>query len=388
MQKQAAKSMLALIRSVVCGYELTEDEQHGITAELLPPLYALSKAHDMAHVVAHALAHYGLLGTDEVSLKFQKQQMLAIYRYQRLAYELERLCDELERAQIPFLPLKGAVIRPLYPEPWLRTSCDIDVLVHEADLERAITLLTSTLQYQSKGRSSHDVSLFSEGGVHVELHYDLIEEVRYPAMARLLSAVWDYTELEEGCSYRYRMREEMFYFYHTAHMAKHFENGGCGVRSVLDQWILDHRAPHDRAKRDELAQTGGLDRFDFAARELAEMWFSGSQGSSLTEAMSSYVLTGGVYGSTQNGVAIKRAQKGGKFKYILSRLILPYDVIKVEYPILQKHRWLTPFMQIRRWFRALFGGRIKHSLQELDANQAVSQEQVDSVAALRRELGL
>ena len=29
------------------------------------------------------------------------------------------------------------------------------------------------------------------------------------------------------------MLDELFYFYHIAHMVKHFENGGCGIRPVV-----------------------------------------------------------------------------------------------------------------------------------------------------------
>lgn len=29
------------------------------------------------------------------------------------------------------------------------------------------------------------------------------------------------------------MKEEMFYFYHIAHLAKHFEVGGCGIRQII-----------------------------------------------------------------------------------------------------------------------------------------------------------
>ena len=51
--------------------------------------------------------------------------------------EYENLCSAFEKAQIPFLPLKGSVIRKYYPEAWMRTSCDIDILVHDEDVGRA-----------------------------------------------------------------------------------------------------------------------------------------------------------------------------------------------------------------------------------------------------------
>ena len=48
--------------------------------------------------------------------------MIAIYRYEKINYELNRLRSALNEAQIPFIPLKGSVLRQYYPEPWMRTS--------------------------------------------------------------------------------------------------------------------------------------------------------------------------------------------------------------------------------------------------------------------------
>lgn len=48
--------------------------------------------------------------------------MIAIYRYEKINYELNRLRSALNEAQIPFIPLEGSVLRQYYPEPWMRTS--------------------------------------------------------------------------------------------------------------------------------------------------------------------------------------------------------------------------------------------------------------------------
>ena len=189
MNEQVTRAMFALIRHVVCGAELTEEDKAGLTPELFPQLYALSKSHDMAHIVAQGLSDLGLLGVDEISQKFQKQQMLAVYRYQKLNYELEQICQTLEEAEIPFIPLKGSVIRQYYPEPWMRTSCDIDVLVHEEELDRAVALFEEK-GYKSHPKNSHDVSLYSAGGIHIELHYETIEEGRAADANTILSKIW------------------------------------------------------------------------------------------------------------------------------------------------------------------------------------------------------
>ena len=104
--------------------------------------------------------------------------------------------------------------------------------------------------------------------------------------------------------------------------------------------------------------------------------------------MQEYVLTGGVYGNNQNRITMQQTKKGGKFKYAMSRIFLPYDVIKFHYPVLQKHRWLLPFCQVRRWFKLLFCGGAKRSFNELKINQTLSEEKKAKAEELLKELEL
>lgn len=387
MNEQVTRAMFALIRHVVCGAELNEEDKARLTPVLLPQLYALSKSHDMAHIVAQGLSDLGLLGEDEISQKFQKQQMLAVYRYQKLNYELEQICQTLEDAKIPFIPLKGSVIRRYYPEPWMRTSCDIDVLVHEEELDRAVALFEEK-GYKSDPKSSHDISLYSAGGIHMELHYETVEEGRAVDANAILSNIWKNAASQSTESVHMMLTDEMFYFYHIAHMAKHFEEGGCGIRPFLDLWILEHRVEHKDTERNTLLEQGGLLAFENAGRRLSAVWFDNAKHDEMTEQMQSYILFGGVYGTLDNRVAVQQNKQGGKIRYALSRIFIPYDAIKFHYPILVKHRWLTPIMEVRRWFKLLFQGKVKSSLHELNVNRTMSQEQIAGTANLLQKLGL
>ena len=128
--------MMDLIAYEVCGKSI-DKSQYSLTDEELVKLYKLSKSHDLAHLVGDALIKNNLIGDGEVKAKFQKQMVLAVYRYEKINYELGRLRKVLNEAKIPFIPLKGSVLRKYYLEPWMRTSCDIDVLVHEEAVDQA-----------------------------------------------------------------------------------------------------------------------------------------------------------------------------------------------------------------------------------------------------------
>ncbi len=381
--------MIRWIGNEACGINIEIQKGVSLSEEELQDLYRRSKSHDLAHLVGSALFRHGLLPAgSEWTARFKKQMMLAMFRYEQSQASLEELCAALEEAEIPFLPLKGSVLRQFYPAPWMRTSCDIDILVHETDLERASNWLAEKLSYRVEQTGSHDLSLFSPNGLHVELHYHLMEDGIAQRSREVLEQVWDAAELKQGARYHYELRDPMFYFYHIAHMAKHFEIGGCGVRSFLDLWVMEHRVPHDTEARDRLLEEGGLLTFANVCRAVSEAWFSEKEADALAQQVQAYILVGGTYGNAENQVAMQQSKQGGRFAYAWSKIFLKYDVIKFHYPILIKHKWLLPFMQIRRWGKLLFCGGVKRSVRVLRLNQSISKTDADQTAEFIRKVGL
>lgn len=380
--------LIALLRSHVCGDTKTVVEAP--SADMLEKLYILAYRHDLAHIAGQALSERKLLGDDEISQKLKSISMQAIYRYVQLSYELGQSCRVLEEAKIPFIPLKGSVLRAYYPEPWMRTSCDIDVLVREQDLDRAVDALKQKLQYQGGGKGAHDVVLQSPGGTTLELHYDTIEERHANNTSRdVLAGIWEDAQPAKMGSCRMVLSDPMFYFYHIAHMAKHFEVGGCGVRAFLDIWILNHKVEHEKADRDALLRDGGILPFAQAMEKLSEAWFSGTPMDAWTQRINDYILRASLYGDEDNRAALGQAKSGSKLRYIFTqRIFLPYDYLKAEYPILDKHKWLTPVYQVVRWFGVLRRGDVGRRVRELQTNVGVSREATASAADMLRYLGL
>ena len=379
--------LFSILRSVFHGNQMSDADKQLVTADLLKDVIKLTSKHDIAHLVALGIINNGL-ADEEMKTQLQQITFRAVYRYEKLNYELNQVCDALEKAEIPFLPLKGSVIRKYYPEPWMRTSCDIDVLVQKKNLRAAVSYLVENLNYTEHEQNSHDISLFSPSGNHIELHYDLVENHIADSPSGILADVWDVAELKEGYSYHYEMPDDMFYFYHVAHMAKHFENGGCGIRPFIDLWILDNMQINGYAKRDNLLRKGKLLQFANSSRKLSQVWFEGFPIDKISEKMQNYIIRGGVNGTSENRITVQQLKKGGKFRYALSRIIIPYEDIKYYYPILQKHKWLTPVMQIRRWFNLVFFGGVKRSVRELSCNSNIPKSQVDEMEVFLFEIGL
>jgi hypothetical protein len=312
----------------------------------------------------------------------------AVYRYQQLKYDREKLLSALDAAKIPHLPLKGAVLQGYYPKPWMRTSCDVDVLVKREHLEDATAYLLRELSYTEKERATHDISFTTTSGNSMELHFDLVEEGRANSASEVLGSVWSDARLSEGSEYRYEVSDAFFYFYHIAHMAKHFECGGCGIRPFVDLWILDSRSGIDVALRDELLLRGGLLKFANAARRLAAVWFAGEAEDELTARMSDFLLHGGAYGSSDNRVALQQGKRGGRIGYIFSRLFIPYSKLKLYYPVLERHPYLMPLMQVRRWFMLLRPDVAKMAKSEIAANKTIGKGEAERMQAFMKDIGL
>lgn len=386
MEQMKIQILFALIRSAVCKTQLTAKERDAYSQSMLPDIFDMSKKHDVSQLLAFGMKQNGLLN-DENS-RLENHIFSAVYRCELMKYESENLCSALDEANIPFILLKGAEMRKLYPETWMRTSCDIDVLVHEKDVFKASEILTERYGYTRGEKGAHDISLFAPSGTHVELHYRLFEDGVCELSSEVLKNVWDTAFLEDGFSHRYKMSDEMYYFYHIAHAAKHLKNGGCGIRTFTDLFLLDNMRGADMEKRDRLLRRGGLLKFAKTARDLSRVWMSGGKHSPVTLELEAYILRGGAYGSLENLVSVEHHLKGGFFGYALSKIFLPYERLKFHYPILQKHPSLTPIMEVRRWGKLLFCGHAKRVVGELGLSHSISKEENDKTQKFLSDIGL
>lgn len=382
--------LLALVRNVICGEPLDDNLISACTPEMLGEVYELSVKHDLTHLVGQALSKTAAPASEALD-KCKKAAMQAFLQHMQRNHVYLQVCAVLAEASIPYIPLKGTVLRDYYPEAWMRTSCDIDILVKEEILDTATTLLAEKLQFDVRPKSDHDVTLIAPNGVHLELHYDTIQE-RYEVNGcrEVLASIWEHAAPKEQGENHLWLTDEMFYFYHMAHMAKHFAVGGCGVRAYLDIWIMNHKMSFDRARRHKLLEEGGLLQFAKASESLSEVWFSGAEPTEMDVAVSDYILRASLYGDKANRAALGQAKSGGKLKYLLTRRVfMPYSYLKDEYPVLKKHKWLMPWYQVVRWFKMLRRrGGLGNTMKELKANAASKESDGVAAADLLKHLGL
>ena len=356
---------LSLLRCAMGDGEALSKAKESLDSGSIATLFKVAKAHDMAHLVQHGLEMCGAQAEGEIGELFKKEKESAILRYGMIKADLAEICHCFDRESIDYVPLKGAVLRHLYPEPWMRTSCDIDVLVKESDLERAADALVKSCAYTTDYKKNyHDMSLFSPFGMHLELHHNIKEDTE--KYDKILTRVWEFSKKEENSTSKHLQIPEYLMLHLICHMAYHFVGGGCGVRSVLDVWLLKRNTEFDEQLLYALLDEAGLTKFYEAIARLAEHWFGFGETNSLLFEMEKYILLGGVYGTKRQGAAAKQVKKGGRFKYFWSRVFMPYRDLVILYPVLKKHKILTPVCQIRRWLGAIFKSkRLAHEIKNV-----------------------
>ncbi len=344
----------------------------------------MAHIHDLAHLLSSESVKKEILTNAPEKEFVHRQQIMAIYRYERINFDYQEIKETFIKEKIPFVPLKGLIIRGLYPEPWMRTSCDIDVLIKEEDLNRSIDALVKNKKYTYEQKTNfHDVSLYSPSGVHLELHFSIKENIEN--IDRLLEKVWDYCYQTEESPYLYKQTNEYFLFHTVAHMLYHFKSGGCGVRPFIDLYLILENFEIDEQKFNEMLDLCEIGEFFRQAKLLSNVWFSNAEHTNLTKQMEEYIFSGGVYGTNENFMAVQKVSLG-RFKYIWTRIFSPYDIIKYRYPILKKHKWLTPFYQVRRWFSVLFKKRALELKKEMKVYDNVDDKKLDMVDNLFTEL--
>lgn len=385
MNQRATKLFFALLRSAVNGEKLEEKIKSEYSDQTVEEIEKLASMHDLSHLIIFALKNNQLLTKDKEEK--EKTIFTAVFREEKSKFELELLIKNLEKERIDFIPLKGSVTRKYYPEAWMRTSCDIDVLVRKEQLKRATDLLVKQLNYKIKERATHDVAFISPRGNTVELHFDLIEEGRAKNAEKPLGEIWEKAKVKSGYNHYLEMPDNLFYLYHVAHMAKHFEEGGCGTRPFIDLYLLDTTIEYDLKERNELLEKAQLLVFAEQCRKLSKVWLENIESNQLLDKMEEFIVTGGVYGNAENRVSVKKSREGGKVRYIFSRIFVPYDKLKRYYPILEKHPLLTPFMQVKRWFMLLRPSVYKMAKKEMELSNK-SNKNINSTKEFLENIGL
>ncbi|MGN0805576.1 MAG: nucleotidyltransferase family protein [Candidatus Coproplasma sp.] len=249
--------------------------------------------------------------------------------------ERAALEERFEGADIPFLALKGMVMKSYYPQSHLRTMGDLDYLVAPENFGKARQIILDR-GYKVEGNCEHHLEFIKPPIMVVELHRILIAK---DEMGReLFENVLARCRVKQGKTCALEMSDEDFYLHLMLHLIKHYVYGGTGLRSFIDIYLylkakpdLDRTYLSSAFEKTEYAETiklierFSLDLFDGNTLDKEEM-----------EVLKRVVYSG-TYGTITNTSEKELTESGNSaFKIIMRKLFPTVRTMKGWYPILSK----------------------------------------------------
>ncbi len=347
--KSVYKDLIYLLH---CAVNSCSPNAERVAAMDIHQLYKLAKFHSLRAALCFSLEKAGV-----VDQHFDQAQKKAIRKNIYLDMERTAILDDFEKQGIWYMPLKGSVIKDMYPENGMREMSDNDILYNkEKQQEAREVMVAHGYSVESFGGEHHDV--YHKPPVLIfELHTALFGKSEGKQLFDYYCKVKRLMQRDEGKKYGYHFSNEDQYVYITAHEYKHFSDGGTGLRSLLDCYVYCKALGSSldwKYITKELEQLG-IAGYERSRRKLAMKIFSHPVFPDLTENEENLLmqfLLLGTYGTLQTSVS-RRIAKQHKIPYIIHNIFPSMSHMKHSVKFVGKCPLLYPAGVVVRCFRAL-----------------------------------
>ena len=322
------------------------------------------------------LVYYGIMASDieipeEIREKFDTCLLSHILVDQNQQFELAKIYKAFNENSVEHMPIKGAVIRPIYPKSEMRPMGDADILIRIADKDKVAELMQK-LGYTAEKESPHEF-VFFKGKICIEIHKCLIPPYSKDYYAYYGDG-WQFAK-KTADGFRYEMSQDDHFVYLITHFAKHYRAGGIGVLHMVDFWMYMNAYQLDMDYIKKELDKLSLGRFFDNVMQTVNAWFNGAPHNEMTEFITTNIFNNEIWGTYEShsmAAAVKVSKsssvKGIKFKRAVGMLFPKLSSMKYGYPILKKCPFLLPFVWIWRWIDVLLFKRskIKYRLEEIN----------------------
>ena len=351
---------------------------------------------------------YPAIGEPAMVMRERNRFMSDWLQYQARHIAQTEAVTELEtilgKAGIDHLYLKGTILKSCYPEPYMRSMGDIDMLVRVSDMDKIRDVLLSAGYRNLENSEAHDI-YGKDRNILLEVHRSIDVESNEERW-RLFASPWDHVECVDG--HLFAFTSEYFLLHLLRHLTKHLLSSGVGLRSVLDIGIYAEKMKE--AINPDILTTmlhaTNLETFFgnmlilnqrlFGLDPVPDWRLQGLEEADFIEALTAYVFASGVHGKAEGfnpqavGMTKNTMRTGtirkGRASYLLHVAFPARKVLLVRYPYLEKHRWLLPWAWISRIFKMMFK-KTRSTVHKI-RNLKVSDEAISQQTELFRKLGL
>lgn len=332
------KTVISLIKSALYGEKTVLPE--GFDEE---EFKFIIYRHNIWGLMYYGLYNSGIKVPNWLTLKFQINVALT----ENLWHKSEETCEKLKEKGIEYVPLKGIVLKDLYPSPYMRHMSDIDILIYEKDYKSKIKPLMLSLGYTEGNESDHELHWYKDKQL-IEFHKRIIPSYNKDF----------YKVIGDG----HEWVKDHEYEYIFTHFAKHYRDSGIGIIHLVDLEVLKEKATDEGLK--EL----NLTTFYENVQRTLDCWFRDREFDDVTMKITDTIFNSGEYGTKEilaKSQALKQLKaangdyKKARVNDFLNRLFPPYNVMKMRNPILIKLPVLLPFLWVWRIVSSVFTDKVQ-----------------------------
>ena len=273
--------------------------------------------------------------------------------------ELQKLYAAFDEAHVDYMPLKGCIMKAMYPGPEFRAMNDADILIRPEQYEKTTKVIMERLGYNFLAESDCELK-WCKKGLYAELHKRLI-----PSFIKdfygYFGDGWSLAEKQSGT--RYAMSRENEFLFIFTHFARHYREGGVGIRHMTDLWLYRRNNPQMQEEIILAAlKTLSLETFYVNILMTLKNWFEGGEETETTALMTDYIKNSGSFGNQENrhtAQSLRKTKGKGTWGAVLHTIFPSVNNMQYAYPVLKKWPVLLPVMWVYRWCKVLFGHREK-----------------------------
>ncbi len=358
IKSEVMKTAMDLIYLVSCAVNnLIPDAQRCCEMDD-DAVYSLANRHMLSAAAACALEKVMPLPRHWFNAKGNSKRRLIIFQAERA-----RLLEALDERGIRYLPLKGIILKDLYPKAEMREMSDNDILFDGTKAAEVRAVMESLgFECVEFGNLNHDV--YHKKPVSFEMHRNLFNSIEHPKAFSYYKTINERLIKDENNRCGYHMTDDDFYIYCINHMYKHFSDTGTGLRSLLDIYIINKTkgASLDREYIGGELDCFGIREYELKTRRLAEKVFSLQSLSDSDKDELAFYIESGSFGTTDNYIVNKLGNDDSskaKHRYILRRIFPSEKHLELYEPFVYRHRALYPLFVVYRPFRGLVKKRKK-----------------------------
>lgn len=375
------KNVQDLIYLIACAvHEIEPDDEFVKTMDLYD-IYILALKQCLSATVAVALRSKTKFMTKKTADLWKQAEALSVRKNMLMDMERASILNWMEQKGIWYMPLKGVILKDMYPAFGMREMSDNDILFDPAGRAALHDHMVDLGYRVHLYETDKDDQYMKDPVYFFEMHVSLAEDHLYPKIHEYYKNVKERLVPDEGKKYGYHFTDEDFYIFHVAHAEKHTEHSGDGLRSMIDSYIYLSQKPNmDWNYIEEQLEMLGMLEFESKMRALAFRLF-GSAEYGIYERCNEEELRqvethvrAGKHGTLStsiekyiNNAMDTNGAKNGKGAYYMHRLFPEKAEMKRNYHVLLKHGWLLPFCYIHRLIRGVVfkQDKIKREMTEI-----------------------